>query len=52
MAKKDPAGLFILAGLFVGIGIGLLVDKTAVGTLVGLGVGFLIFALIKLLRKK
>jgi len=34
-------GLAIPAGLFIGIGVGLLVDNTSAGVLLGLGVGFL-----------
>ena len=33
--------LLILACLFIGVGIGMVLDHTAAGTLIGLGVGFL-----------
>lgn len=46
MAKKavkesKVSGLIFLAGLFIGIGVGMLYGQVAVGTLIGLGVGFL-----------
>lgn len=50
--KKDPIGLFIPAGMFIGLGIGFLVDQVAMGFFLGLGAGFLIVALVKLLKKK
>ncbi|MFC4817049.1 MULTISPECIES: hypothetical protein [unclassified Flavobacterium] len=33
--------------MFVGMGIGMCVDKIAVGTLIGMGVGFIASALLK-----
>ena len=44
--------LLILSGLFIGIGVGLYLDKTAAGTLIGLGVGFLAAFIAKTLTKK
>lgn len=38
---KGFTGLAIPAGLFIGIGVGLLVDNTSAGVLLGLGGGFL-----------
>ncbi len=38
---KGVTGLAIPAGLFIGIGVGLLVDNTSAGVLLGLGGGFL-----------
>jgi len=49
---KDPSGLLIPAGLFIGMGIGFLFDELVVGLFIGLGAGFLLLALIKLLGKK
>lgn len=48
--RHGIATLLILAGLFIGIGVGQAIDKTPVGTLIGLGVGFLgafIYAAVK-----
>ncbi|MFA4998653.1 MAG: hypothetical protein WC514_01405 [Candidatus Paceibacterota bacterium] len=42
--KKGKGGLFIPAGLFIGFGVGLLVDNVAAGMFLGLGIGFLFFA--------
>jgi len=39
--KKKINGLLVLAGLFIGLGVGLALDETAAGVLIGLGVGFL-----------
>jgi hypothetical protein len=39
--RTGVTGLAIPAGLFIGIGVGFLVDNTAAGVLLGLGGGFL-----------
>jgi hypothetical protein len=44
---RDVGGLLIPAGLFIGLGIGLLVGRPDVGFLVGLGAGFLGAALLR-----
>lgn len=38
---KNAAGMFIPAGLFIGMGIGFLVDKLVAWMFIGLGVGML-----------
>lgn len=48
----DRTGLMIPAGLFIGIGYGLLTGNVAAYTIIGLGVGFLAMALMNLLSKK
>ncbi|MGM5487651.1 MAG: hypothetical protein ACQESG_01755 [Nanobdellota archaeon] len=45
--KEDFIGLFVPAGLFIGMGIGLLIDKFIGATLLGLGLGFLALAVSK-----
>jgi hypothetical protein len=50
--RKDAAELAIPAGLFLGIGIGLITGQVAGGVLIGLGLGFLLLMIIKLVRKK
>lgn len=47
--EKDPryarGGLFIPAGIFLGMGVGFLIDNLVGGMFVGFGVGFLAFAI-------
>jgi hypothetical protein len=38
--RTGVTGLAIPAGLFIGIGIGMLIDNIAAGALLGLGAGF------------
>ena len=49
--QEDHSGLFIPAGLFLGLGIGLFYGNPGTGVLIGLGVGFLGMAIAKLLKK-
>jgi len=42
---RQRSGLFIPAGLFIGLGIGLILGNPAVGVLIGLGAGFVASAL-------
>jgi hypothetical protein len=42
---RQRAGLFIPAGLFIGLGIGLILGNPGVGVLIGLGAGFVASAL-------
>jgi len=39
--KDDRSGLFIPAGLFIGLGVGFFVGQIVGGMLLGLGLGFL-----------
>ena len=53
--KKDKGGvggLFIPAGLFIGMGIGFLTDKLVAGMYIGLGIGFALFAISLLAKRK
>ena len=50
--KRGMGGLFIPAGLFVGMGIGFLTDTLVPGMFIGLGAGFALFAISYLLIKK
>jgi hypothetical protein len=43
--RKDFAGIFIPAGLFIGMGIGFATDSLVPGMFIGLGAGFLLFTL-------
>ena len=50
-AKKkldDRTGLFIPAGLFIGMGFGFLYGQLVAGVFLGLGAGFLVMAMAKL----
>ena len=54
MAKKkeDNSGLFVPAGLFIGLGLGALVGEWTAGVLLGLGAGFAAMAVMKNWGKK
>lgn len=45
--KEDRSGLFIPAGLFIGMGVGFFVNQIVGGIFVGLGLGFLAMAVAK-----
>ena len=49
--KEDNAGLFIPAGLFIGLALGFIYNQIPAGVLGGLGVGFLLMALFKVFGK-
>jgi hypothetical protein len=50
--KKDKgiSGLAIPAGLFIGMGVGFLIDELVAGLFIGLGAGFLIMLIIRAVR--
>ena len=45
-------GLLFAACLFLGIGIGMYLENTKIGTMIGLGVGFLVMAATRLKSNK
>ncbi len=45
-SRKKASALFIPAGLFIGMGIGWVLDSLVQGMFIGLGAGFLIFAIV------
>ena len=45
--EKGVTGLAIPAGLFIGMGIGFLIDELVAGIFLGLGGGFLIMLLVR-----
>ena len=47
--RKGASGIFIPAGLFIGMGIGFATDSLVPGMFIGLGAGFLLFALVLVL---
>lgn len=49
--KKDTSGVFVPAGLFVGMGFGFLFDQFVAGLFIGLGVGFAAMALVHSMKK-
>jgi len=50
--KEDKGALFIPACLFLGIGFGFFTNQLVPGIFFGLGLGFLLFAIVNLLKKK
>jgi hypothetical protein len=50
--NKEMGGLFIPAGLFIGMGFGFLYDNFTAGLFIGLGAGFAAFGLSALIFKK
>ena len=44
-SDDDRSGLFIPAGLFIGMGVGFIIDQLVGGIFLGLGLGFLGMAL-------
>lgn len=50
--KEDRSGLFIPAGLFIGMGIGFLTDQLVGWMFIGLGAGFLGMISYKIIKKK
>ena len=45
--KKSYGGIMVPAGLFIGMGIGFVVDELVGGLFIGLGVGFLLMVLVE-----
>lgn len=45
--KEDRSGLFIPAGLFIGMGVGFITEQLVGGIFLGLGLGFLGMALVR-----
>jgi hypothetical protein len=48
---KDMGGLFIPAGLFIGMGFGFIYDNLIAGLFIGLGAGFAAFGISALIFK-
>jgi len=49
--RKGASGLFIPAGLFIGMGVGWAFDYLVPGMFIGLGAGFFLFALVMVLMR-
>lgn len=50
--KGDIAGLFIPGGLFIGMGVGFIINQLVGGLFIGLGIGFFCMAIAQLCRPK
>lgn len=48
---KSAGGLFIPAGVLIGLGFGFLYNNIPAGLFLGLGLGFIAFAIFEILRK-
>jgi hypothetical protein len=49
--KNESAGIFVPAGLFIGMGLGIVYNNIPAGIFFGLGAGFLLLALAKMMKK-
>lgn len=49
--SEDRSGLFIPAGLFIGMGFGLIINQLVGGIFLGLGLGFLGMAIARKKKK-
>lgn len=49
--RTDPSGLFVPAGLLIGMGAGFVFNNIPAGLFIGLGVGLLLMAILKLMRR-
>lgn len=50
--KEDIAGLFIPAGIFIGMGLGFIFEQLVAGIFLGLGIGFIGMAITKIILNK
>ncbi|VVB77597.1 Uncharacterised protein [uncultured archaeon] len=50
--KKSPGGLFVPAGVLIGLGLGFLMNNVTAYLFLGLGAGFLVWAIYEIARKK
>jgi hypothetical protein len=51
-SRSDSSGVFVPAGLLIGMGLGFVYNNLPAGLFIGLGAGLLVMALIKLLKKR
>jgi len=51
-SHHGPAGVFVPAGLLIGMGVGFVNGNIPAGLFIGLGIGLAIMAIIQLLGKK
>lgn len=49
--REDMRGLYIPAGLFLGMGIGFLIGELVAGLFIGIGIGFFLTAISKIKRR-
>jgi uncharacterized membrane protein len=49
--NDDRSGLFIPAGLFLGMGVGFLFDQLTAGMFIGMGAGFVAMTIVKVMKK-
>ena len=45
--KEDSSGIFVGAGVLLGMGVGFVIDQLVGGLFIGLGLGLLVMALVK-----
>lgn len=50
--KENTFGVFVPAGLFIGMGIGFLLNQIVPWLFLGLGFGFLVMAIARMMKKR
>ncbi|MCE4599563.1 MAG: hypothetical protein F7C81_05140 [Desulfurococcales archaeon] len=50
--SRGVEGLVFVGFMFIGMGIGMLLDRVAVGTLIGMGIGFIAMAILRIKASK
>lgn len=51
MKKNSPSGVFVPAGLLIGMGVGFLTDQLIAGLFIGLGSGMLLMIVVEMFSK-
>ncbi len=50
--KNTNSGVLVPAGIFIGMGVGFIIDELVGGLFIGLGAGFLLMVIVELFSNK